>query len=46
MYKPNQIVTTSNRNVKVYPNGTGVVEIKGNDNDGHSIKLFSKFSWC
>jgi len=30
----NSIVTTSNRNVLLAPNGTGVVEIKGNDNDG------------
>jgi hypothetical protein len=29
----NQIVTTSNRNVKVYPNGTGVLEVGG---DGSS----------
>ena len=30
----NSIVTTSNRNVLLAPNGTGVVEIKGNDNAG------------
>ena len=30
----NSIVTTSNRNVLLAPNGTGVVEIKGNDNGG------------
>jgi len=30
----NSIVTTSNRNVLLAPNGTGVVEIKGNDNEG------------
>ena len=30
----NSIVTTSNRNVLLAPNGTGLVEIKGNDNAG------------
>jgi hypothetical protein len=30
----NSIVTTSNRNVLLAPNGTGVVEIKGNTNGG------------
>jgi len=32
----NSIVTTSNRNVKVYPNGTGVLEVggDGSSNDG------------
>ena len=30
----NSIVTTSNRNVLLAPNGTGVVEIKGNTNEG------------
>ena len=30
----NSIVTTSNRNVLLAPNGTGVVEIKGNNNEG------------
>jgi len=47
----NNIVTVSNRNVKLYPNGTGVVEAGGNDNPGtlqlncesnsHGIKLTS-----
>ena len=30
----NSIVTTSNRNVLLAPNGTGVVEVKGNNNTG------------
>ena len=30
----NSIVTTSNRNVLLAPNGTGVVEIRGNTNEG------------
>jgi len=30
----NSIVTTSNRNVLLAPNGTGMVEVKGNDNAG------------
>ena len=30
----NSIITTSNRNVLLAPNGTGVVEIKGNTNEG------------
>jgi len=30
----NSIVTTSNRNVLLAPNGTGVVEVKGNTNGG------------
>jgi len=30
----NSIITTSNRNVLLAPNGTGMVEIKGNDNAG------------
>ena len=30
----NSIVTTSNRNVLLAPNGTGLVEVKGNDNAG------------
>ena len=34
----NNIVTVSNRNVKLYPNGTGVVEAGGNTNPG-SIQL-------
>jgi len=49
----NQIVTTSNRNVKVYPNGTGVLEVggDGSSNDGtiqlncsqnsHGVKIAS-----
>ena len=47
----NSIVTTSNRNVLLAPNGTGVVEIKGNTNGGaiqlncennsHGVKLQS-----
>ena len=30
----NSIVTTSNRNVLLAPNGTGVVEVRGNNNGG------------
>jgi len=49
----NSIVTTSNRNVKVYPNGTGVLEVggDGSSNDGtiqlncsqnsHGVKIAS-----
>jgi len=47
----NNIVTTSNRDLMLYPNGTGAVEIGGNDNPGtvilncesnsHGIKLTS-----
>ena len=47
----NSIVTTSNRNVLLAPNGTGVVEVKGNTNGGaiqlncesnsHGVKLQS-----
>ena len=47
----NQIVTTSNRDIDLYPNGTGAVEVGGNTNPGtlilncesnsHGIKLQS-----
>jgi len=47
----NQIVTVSNRDLELYPNGTGAVEVGGNDNPGtvilncesnsHGIKLQS-----
>jgi len=47
----NNIVTTSNRDLMLYPNGTGAVEVGGNDNPGtvilncennsHGIKLTS-----
>jgi len=47
----NNIVTTSNRDLMLYPNGTGAVEVGGNDNPGtlilncennsHGIKLIS-----
>ena len=47
----NKVVTTANRNVKVYPNGTGVFEVGGSTNSGriqlnceqntHGIKLAS-----
>jgi len=47
----NNIVTTSNRDLMLYPNGTGAVEVGGNDNPGtiilncesnsHGIRLIS-----